>query len=130
MFEMDLTLPEGVEANFAAAPVVGELGVVTFARRIAAYLHHLQRTPEAAHYREDGPNSLTTHLTYRLGGHIAEVTVRRGALELVVDGNPVELPLNPRDPDWAVAWAVHLHLDDQEAMERSSRDAGPAAAAG
>jgi hypothetical protein len=120
---MDVILPDGTEANFPASPTVGELGVVTFARQVAAYLHqHLQRTPDSARYSEEGPERQTTRLTYRLDGHAAEVTIRHGKLELVVDGDAVELPPSPRDPAWAVAWAIHWHVDDQDATERSSHD--------
>jgi hypothetical protein len=93
---------------------------VTIARQIAVYLPQLRRTPEIARYSEEGLYRLTTRLTYQLGGHDVTVTIRHGELELVVDGDAVELPFSPRDPARAVAWAVYLHLDDQDAMERSA----------
>lgn len=119
---MDLPLPEGTQANFCAHPELGEYGVVTFARNIAAHLHQLRQTPTAVHYHEDGDwraGSDVTRLMYQLGGHHAEVTVHHGDLALTVDGRALDLPFNPRDPAWAIAWKIHTHLDDlRRAMGR------------
>jgi hypothetical protein len=112
---MDLPLPQGTQANFEAAPQVGELGVVSVAREIAAYLSQLGRTPTTVHYRDEGPDQLTSRLTYQLVDHVVELIARHGDLELLVDGVAVELPFSPREPAWAVAWATQERLDSVEA---------------
>jgi hypothetical protein len=120
---MDLSLPPGVEANFGAVPKLGELGVVTFARDLAGYLHQLHRTPRTVDYREEagdaeGPQvappttTTTTHLVYQLPDRLAEVTIHRdGTVVLTVDGREIDLPFSPRDLAWAIAWRIHLDAD-------------------
>lgn len=119
---MDLPLPEGTQANFGAVPLLGEPGVVAFARDIAAYLHRLHRTPTAVRYSEEGPDRLTTRVAYQLDGPLVEVTVHDGDLGLRVDGRAIDLPFSPRDPAWAIAWAVHVHADQDRTAGMESTD--------